>query len=216
MYCRVVVKNKLTTVGGTIGDRLDGKETNLLLSLNGNWLEIFPPMPTIRKLARAVCSGIHLIVAGGYLMSIDVLNSTTLQWSTVTDLPHHSVLDNLVVSGDYFYSVHSDERMFRCSTSVLIQSRDLTKTEIWSELECKSLCKDSTFIGVDDGVLSIGGRDSKGKINTEVRMYYPTTNTWKVIGDMGTPRRHCFAETLSGNTFIVVGGYTNPCIFTII
>ena len=59
--------------------------TNKLYSLVnkgdiGMWAEVFPPMPTKRRGTVAVCTGTHLIVAGGegedrvHLTTIEVMN----------------------------------------------------------------------------------------------------------------------------------------------
>ena len=59
----------------------------------GKWVEKFPPMPTRRVFATAVCTGTVLIVAGGMrencedLTTVEVLNTENSQWSTAADLP---------------------------------------------------------------------------------------------------------------------------------
>ena len=66
-YCPAVILNNLLTL---VGGNHEGIITNQLFSLTGafsdrKWTEEFPPMPTKRQAATALCTGTHLIVAGG-------------------------------------------------------------------------------------------------------------------------------------------------------
>ena len=59
-------------------------------------MEHFPPMPTKRAFTAVVCSGKALVVAGGLggdmwqtiLSTVEVMDTDTLKWSTVSSLPH--------------------------------------------------------------------------------------------------------------------------------
>ena len=97
-----IVNNFLTLVGGYH----DGTTTNKLFSLtmttSTEWTGEFPPMPTKRWGASALCTGTDLIVAGGQgdkghpLSTIEVMNTETHQWSTAVDLPQPTVYGSLV------------------------------------------------------------------------------------------------------------------------
>lgn len=213
--CIAVVNNLLTAIGG----ELCGKTTNKLFTLpeeSSNWVEKFPPMPTPQKSKFAVsCGEEFLIVAGNALSSgtdFAVMNTTSLSWSKVACIPYFCWLHSLVACREKLYCIFGDGNMYQCSIEHLVLSIGLStkKTKIWKKLPyCDDLLSESAFVTVGTQFLSIGGKDSFAGINTaEVRMYCPSTNTWKVINRMTTPRRKCFAAVLPNNTLIVIGGYT--------
>ena len=59
----VVINNMLITVGGI----KSGQDSNNVYCLieGGAWVEVFPPMPTRRASATAICTKSFLIVVGG-------------------------------------------------------------------------------------------------------------------------------------------------------
>ena len=75
----------------------------------GNGTKIFPPMPTMRCRVASLCTGTTLIVAGGqgigaeYLLTVEVMDTETHQWSTAADLPETFCLGSATVCGDQFY-----------------------------------------------------------------------------------------------------------------
>ena len=131
----VIVKNRLTIVGGF----LNGRATNSIRSLTGEgmdreWLELFPAMPSHRLNTTAICSGHSLIVAGGYdlfhiLTTVEVMNTETLQWFTASPLPHPFSSATASVCGDNLYMLGGVERpnqptrlVLTCSVSKLLDS----------------------------------------------------------------------------------------------
>ena len=107
----VIVNSLLTIIGGTKDDTI----TNQLFSFIGDdraqcWSEKYPPMPTKRWGASAVCTvNSTVIVAGGegenemVLTTVEVMNTQTHQWSTAIDLPQALCYASLVVCGDVVY-----------------------------------------------------------------------------------------------------------------
>ena len=53
----------------------------------------------------------------------------------------------------------------------------------------------------------MGGEGSDGKQTTAIHMYNTTTNSWKVISHMTTPRSQCLVAVLPHNQLMVVGGF---------
>ena len=204
-----IVNNKLTSIGG----RKFGVDCNRLFSLieesdGRKWVETLPPMPVEDMQTRTVCSETHLIVAGIDSTTIQTLDTTSLIWSLVAKQPIWSDLDSLVVCGEYLYLVYMDQRVFRCSTSVLIKSTQ--SSVIWSKihLECgiHSILSYSTYVAIHGCLVSVGG-EAEWEPTTAIRMYSPTTKTWKMIGHMKTARKSCLAAVLPNNRLLVVGGY---------
>ena len=74
-------------------------------------MDVFPRMPTKRQLTAVVCSGKTLVVAGGKgewrtkLATVEVMDTETLQWSTVSSLPQPCYSALATVCGDTVYLV---------------------------------------------------------------------------------------------------------------
>ena len=222
-YCSLAILNgQLTTIGGQ-------PYTNKLMSLTNDhkWMEKFPPMPTERRSATAVCTGTVLIVAGGVreigtLATVEVLSFETSQWSTAADLPEPLSCCSAAVHGDQLYMLGGDwgdKSVYTCSVSALLPQRSLLGTfkriltlsnsssGVWSKIPDFPVWESNcvTFCGQ---LLAVGGVDFDDKPTTAVYMYNQDTNSWNVISHMKTARRACFAAILPNNQLMVVGGLT--------
>ena len=210
-----VVKDLLTTVGG--------KRTNHLFSLKEEetqqyWTEVFPPMLTERHNVTAVCTDTALIVAGGEkygiihnntLDTVEIMNTVTQQWSAAANLPYPLYRASATVSGGYLYMLggwssgtNATNSVFRCSVSNL----STLPLNQWSKVANAPCCR-STCTTMKGQLLSVGGWSiQKGKISTDILMYDQANNSWESIGNLSTPREHCFAVVLPDDRLMVVGG----------
>ena len=235
-----VINGWLTTVGGYSSPSY----SNELLSLTGEgsgrrWTKKFPPMPTRRCSATALCTGTTLIVAGGeggegegdrVLSTVEVMNTENHQWSTTSksDLPEPMCYASATVCGDQLYmlggvnKIHLDiKSVYTCSVSALLQSCVLSSLEA-PVLEKTSLDKFSVWSQIADlpvmcstceslhsRLLAIGGMVDSGGATTAVYMYNSSTNSWEIINHMTTGRGDCFTAVLPDNRLMVVGGNTH-------
>ena len=228
-----IVNNLLTLIGGVCDDNI----INKLFSLTKKgdtvkWTEEFPPMPTKRWGASALCIETALIVAGGQgenaeidlLTTIEIMNKQTHHWSrTAVDLPQPAVFASLLHLGDHVYTlggygknIDAIKSVYRCSLSALLRpcsTRSLsletnTKLDVWSSVSDVPV-KHSTYVIFCCQLLAIGGVDSYSKSITAIFLYSPSTNTWEVVSCMRLPRQRCFAAALPGNRLIVMGGETD-------
>ena len=221
--CPSVIVNSLLTLVG--GDKNSGVITNQLFSLTGEgsdrrWTEEFPPMPTKRSGTTALCIETTLIVVGGVnedcpqLNTVEVLNTTTKQWSTAVDLPQPLSFPRGVVCAGHVY-ILGETNMLTCSLDALTQSGKSFLASIrnrgarvWKEVTAPPVTE-TTCVSIHDRLLAIGGMDSDEKPTTAIHIYNPTTDSWEVISHMGTPRWQCIAAVLANNQLMVVGGYTS-------
>ncbi len=225
-----IVNDLLTLIGGACDDNI----INKLFSLTKKgdtmkWTEEFPPMPTKRWGASALCIETALIVAGGQgekveidlLTTIEVMNKQTHHWSrTAVDLPQPAVFASLLRLGDHVYMLGGYDKNidpitlpYRCSFSALLRpsstkliSLELrSATDVWSSVSDVPV-KHSTCVIFCGQLLAIGGVDSHSNSISAVFWYNPSTNIWEVVSHMGLPRQRCFAAVLPGNQLVVVGG----------
>ena len=229
-----IVNGLLTLIGGTTSGTGITKQLFSLVrkGKSAKWAEEFPPMPTERYGACALCTNKALIVAGGQglpgigtIATIEVLNTATLQWSTAVDLPQPMFCGSLLqVSEDCIYMLGAYKgrspikSVYTCSLNTLLQScnsqsfgmhpaRSLSRPEVWrSVTDIPAI--DSSYVSLHGRLLAISGRHSGNKPITAVHMYGPSTNSWEVVSHMTTPRTECYAAVLPDNQLIVVGGYT--------
>jgi riboflavin synthase len=229
-----IVKNLLTLIGG----RSYRETTNKLFSCTterknyASWAEEFPPMPTSRYGACALCTGAALIVAGGEgnadtdkLATIEVLNTATLQWSTAVDLPQQMFGGSLLqVGNDTIYMLGAYDRdhnpiksVHTCSLEALLLSCNShapgerlvssSLPDVWTRMT-NIPAIDSAYVYFQGQLLAIGGRESDGKPISAIYTYCASTNSWKVVSHMIAPRRKPYATILPDTqVLIVVGGF---------
>ena len=160
-----VINSLLTTIGGYSYPSY----SNELFSLTGEgsgrrWTKKFPPMPTKRKRTTTVHTGTTLIVAGGrgvddrVLLTVEVMNTENLQWSTASDLPEPLYLASATVCGDQLYmlgGIHKNfyytESVYTCSTTDLLQTCISNSSTLKTKLKRRSLeSKGSTWRQIAD------------------------------------------------------------------
>ena len=218
----VVLEGLLSVIGGGKGLYHPDPE-NKLLSLRGKkWVERFPAMPTKRYSAAAVATGQYLIVAGGqtgissYLNTVEVMDTQTLVWSTVANLPRSVFWASATVCGEWLYVQGGFDKsdnttsMLSCSLEKLLHS--------CSEMPCDSLWQRitdvpvhlSTCAAVDEDLVTVGGRNERKEIMAAIYKYNSTIDSWDLISYMPTGRYDCLVALLPTNEIIVVGGYTSP------
>ena len=214
-----IINNLLTLIGGNHGSIT----TNQLFSLTGEdggrrWTKEFPPMPTKQQGSTALCTGTALIVAGGLnskqltLLVVEVMNTRTLQWFIIADLPTPLSKAPAAVCGDHFY-ILGQSNMYTCSvfslvhphTSFLVDLKDKI-LGIWREVAPPPVTQ-TTCVNIHGRLLAVGGKDSHKKPTTAIYRYNPTTDSWEIISHLIKPQWDCIAAVLPNNQLMVVGGY---------
>ena len=228
-FSLAVIDGLLTSVGGCNSPYVD---TNTLLSLTGEderkqWSEVFPPMPTPRRLTACITTEKALVVAGGTakykdLTTVEVMDINTKQWTTVCPLPQKQYTlsaivcgDSLYLAGGYTYTGNSESKsVFTCSLPDLWQPetlgsrirRTLTRSNVWKEISSLPVTR-STLASFGGHLLAIGGWYDSWNPTTDVYRYDSHADSWHVISQMKNKRSRCLAVTLPEDRLIVVGGY---------
>ena len=207
-----IVSGQLTAIGGY---SLPEYYTNKLLSLQTEWKEIFPPMPTKRSTIAAVTTKEHLIVAGGChggsITTVEVMDTKNLVWSTVASLPHPYHGTSMTISGDQLHILGGEDdkgktkSVLTCSLTELLQSSSSSSSSIWHRVADAPVYR-STCAIVNGVLLAVGGCDKDDKPSAAIHKYSPTTNSWDLISNMPTARYFSFVAVLPTNEMMVVGG----------
>ena len=226
MCSLAVINNSLTTIGGEVEHTVTNKLFSFTVG-DESWTEKFPPMPTKRCHTAALCTETSLIVAGGMgetgrLLTVEVMNTNTLQWSSAADLPPSFSwwhCTSLTLCGEQLF-ITCDNKLYQCELTSLLQScQSTTSTSshtahaaytVWKEVgELPVL--GATCVSLNGHLLAIGGHGrSASPSQTAVRMYDPATNYWTIISHMSIARSDYFAAVLPDNQLVVVGGVLNP------
>ena len=160
-FALVVVGDTLTAVGGFRGLLPTGALQSLVPGEGDGaaqgWAETLPPMPTKRGRAAALCSGNHLIVAGGqlavvggrlgpgvtirtpspdmdeseeggYVKKVEMLDTESEQWYTLASLPKATTDLSISLCGGYLYLLGGWSNKDRTKTVLSCHLQTLLRT----------------------------------------------------------------------------------------
>ena len=209
-FVLAVVNNLITAVGGY---------SNCLHSLSGGeWVTVFPPMPTKRHFAAVISAQNYLIAAGGwgvrgFLSTVEVMDMNTLEWYTAASLPEPVYHMSATVCGGCLYLLggfnkthNSSYAVFTCTLDSLIRS--CSEASVWQRVADVPV-GGSTCTTLNGRVLAVGGRDSHYNPTAAVHMYNPDSDSWLVLGNMPTARVFCLVVGLRDSIIAVGGGGGN-------
>ena len=169
-------------------------------------------MATKREHPAAVRTPTHLVVAGGSLIAtvevtVEVLNTETLQWSTASSLPEAVDYPQMTTCGGRLYLADDESNVFSCSVEDLLKSTNSSDSgSMWIRLASIPVEEDSTLATLRGRVLAIGGDDGAGNPTGAIHCYDVATNSWSVIGEIPSPRYRVLTAVLPSNELVVVGG----------
>ena len=226
-FSLAVIDDLVTSVGGRNSHSV---VTNTLFSLTGEgegkqWSEVFPPMPTPRRLTTCITTAQALVVAGGYaddeLATVEVMDINTKEWTTVRPLPQKQCSLSGVVCGDSLYLTGGlgSKSVFTCSLPDLWQpqtlgsriQRRLPKLNVWKEMSSLPVTR-FALASFSGHLLAIGGENDTLNPTADVYRYDCHTDSWHVISQMKNKRSQCLAVTLPEDRLVVVGGWTQGYI----
>ena len=212
----VIIDNELTAVGGSSG----GNHTNKLFTLRqGQWVEEYPPMSIARS--SAACVGIsndhlmYIMVIGGYgvggwTTEVELLNTHSRRWSTLTSLQKPLSLHSAVVCGDLVYVIGGNF-VYSYLLSALPDSTRPDKSlqpPIWTPLPHLPLYGSTPAI-LAEQLVCVGGRQGESGLSLrDDSIHQLVDGQWVKIGSLSSARDLCLVVTLSPDRMLVVGGYT--------
>ena len=254
----VMVEDNVTAIGGKVkeraspsGDGSGSSYTDKLLSYvtpasgarGGQWVELFPPMPSKRASPAAVSTSGSLIVAGGnngqHLRTVEVMDLTDNQWHTASILPRALSHPSMVLcetTNRIYISGMDDQNsrkqvLFNCSIHELRRTMEpMTGREyeeepfygpskpkiirVWNELP--STPNDSSTLAiVNSHVMVAGGIGKKGEASNEIYYLDISHCKWEHIAHMPTARHGALVGFNSyTEKLVVIGGFNKTSIIS--
>ena len=232
-YFSLAVVNVLLTA---IGGQVSGRATNTLLGLSldtpdisrEKWSEKLPAMTYCHNNPAVITIDTSLIVAGGWgsdkrKVQVEVMDTQTLQWSTVASLPHPLRNATATICGDRLYlgggfdTGRASKSVLMCEVKDLLQSKPQSRAtraghsescQVWKVVAPLPVTV-SSLVTFQGHLLTVGGYGDAGN-TSEVRQYDAATNSWSVISQMRVKRWQSLAVVLPNNTssLMVCGGVT--------
>ena len=212
-----IIKRKLSIIGGKLSNEFTDKVLSLIESdRKMKWVEIYPTMSVKRSNPITTQCKSSLVAAGGegvtgYLKIVEVLDTNSLVWSRVADLPEAVVFASVTANDTHIFIMGGwVEKMTPTYTSLtvpinnLIQSSPSEGASPWQEIAHLPL-KGSTCIAVKGRLLSIGGRDVH-QPTTAIHIYNPVSNSWGILTHMSQARHQCYAAVVD-KKLLIMGGW---------
>ena len=220
------INNQLVLIGGQ--DAISCTITNRSVTWTGqDWQQDLPEMPTKRARPGLTTLDTYVIVAGGLaedkqtlLSSVDVLNTTTLQWWTPSNLqlPRPMYAMALTISPTNVTVASAIVEPIACKSvwqlpvtalQKVLANDDTTPQHVhWTEIEPTPNYLSSLFQSTAYTV-AVGGRDYSTKPTSDLAFYDSHCSRWSIVGQLLTPRMRCTAVSVSAHSFLVLGGYSD-------
>ena len=197
-----VVNDQVIITGGR--DR-GGSRTNqvwVLDSLTNTWTQPFPAMPTARWWSSAVGYKRWVLVVGGYgEKCVEVLDTKSKQWYTVSPLPSDAIRPSVTVIQDTLYVVWGksavsisipmliSDAMSQCQAS---DSTNEPRPTEWQSLP-DTPTSHPAITSFHGYLLTVGARDSP---SSTISMYLPHNEQWLPVARLPAPRNGCTCVVL--------------------
>ena len=238
-YGLAAIRCHLTAVGGV--QSMSNQPLDTLVSLReGKWVELYPPMPSKRSNPAVVTTDDqkYVIVAGGRACSgenttaVELLESSSLQWSKVCHLPTalHGITAAVGDGSILCFGEVGPRYMCRVDSLLSSSKRSMTDRDTPSHTnhnapECSFQdiwkCLPSLTLGsscpvvIRDQLLAAGGIDAVYDSTAYVPNYDPektvhqfnrVTNSWMVVATMLSAREGSLVLALPASGQLLVAG----------
>ena len=226
------VNGKLVALGGV--RKKDGKETGVVFSFQSpeqaqKWKQTIPPMPTARHSPGVLSLQSALVVAGGYTLSAQYVNTVevfkldTSQWHRADPLPIACLDVSFVAIGNTCYILGGysgsqlNQALYASVDDLLGNAVPANQTTHSGSSDTQSAWKtlpntptyQPTAASLAGNLLAIGGDKTprSGAAMKEICMYSASTNSWIYVSDLPAPRSESIVAILSPMEVLVIGGW---------
>ena len=223
LFAVAVLQNQLLLVGGFNDMRDEYSSRVSVWTKQGSYWRNLTAMPTCRSEVAAVGYKRWLVVAGGFQHSggldvVEVLDSSTSQWSVAESLPEPCVglrstmvMDPSGSGNDVWYllgegTLKMNRRpAFAVSLPLLTSHAGSGQGIIAWKILPQPPYKSSGAVSVRGFLLVVGGKDGHTQ-RQDVHIYLPGTCEWLHVADLPSARHSCACASLLDSKFVVYGG----------
>ncbi len=224
-FAMAVVNQQLVVVGGNSRDYRPQSAVLVWDSPSQQWTSPYPNMPTARWSSAAVGYQHFLVVAGGgdgshlmkphlYLTTVNILNTSTKRWYAAAPLPVGCsdptpalVGDTLYLIGGFSGRSSPNKQLFSTSIPALVlhaTSTPRAPPPTWEVTDAELI--HSTAVSLHNYLLSVGGKDDRGRCSSAIHLYNPQTKRWTKVGDVPSALSQCTCAVLSSGELMVLTG----------
>lgn len=235
-FAMAVWRDQLILLGGKEANSKKSAMTNkVVVWEDGKWEPSLPPMLIARVSPIVVVHGTYLAVAGGrrgYLGgSVEVLESSTLQWSAVSPLPMNCFLHTATVCDDHLYLLDlKTGRILQANISAFVRQEEETTLITDSSLLDESSELESVYSEMNEtevgsiwrplprspvtplrlttvgGYIVVFSHGNSGEGNLTVHGYFPETNSWYLMGKLPAVTSSTACVTCPEKQLYLAGG----------
>ena len=206
----VIIGGELTAVGGEDGSR---RNTNKLFTLRqGQWVEHYPPMNTVRSSpAVSTSDGNYIVVIGGYVgggrwtATVELFHVRSRRWYELTNLPQTLTFSSATICDNQLHVIGSDGTCYSCSfqsSDQPITSQLILNILTWSPLPQLPVER-STAATLCGQLVTVGGEQCGSEVNS---IHQLIDGQWVEIGSMSSGRSMCLVVSPSPDKMMIVGG----------
>ena len=220
----IAINNNLVLIGGR--ESSTEQTTNMVstwLVEEEMWTQTIPPMSMRRFRPGLLLLKNYLFVFGGrgednktVLDSFEVLNVKENQWSSGTGLLPQPLShlrlgvfgDAVFLTGARISKATATTKSWKIPVRVLEDSVTNSSSQPiqWTPIADIPYFSASLLTNSKQPVL-VGGFEG-GQPTTAIHLYTP--DHWEVVGQLSEPRIRPTVVTISNNSFLMIGGYTDP------
>lgn len=205
------VNNKIYAIGGAANVSGNTLSTNEEFDPTSNSWTVKAPMPTNRNwISAAVVKGKIYVIAGsnnqgGKYTVNEVYDPLTDTWTTKKPCPHGRLAYGIGVVNDKIYVIGG-----RPADQATLNEEYDPETDIWTTKAPMPTGRNGLAIAVvNNKIYAIGGATDFNPWTNNldvVEEYDPSTDTWRTVESMSTPRSLLSTASI-GNKIYAIGGW---------
>jgi len=220
-----IIDDKLTVIGGQ--DIVTNKRTNKVsthVTVNNNWTNHFPNLLRARSKPGVASHLEYVIVMGGigdkgtYYDDIEILNTTQpSQWMMTSILlpepmmMYPTISDNMIVIVGYSKSANKvTTKSYKLPVDKITTSTTPDHPVQWMKLPSVHHFAMRIIPNSHPPVI-IGGRDLQYVPTSDVAMLDDSSNKWKKVASLSSPRNCVAVVPIDSDTILVLGGTKGGC-----
>ena len=201
--------HQLVVVGGY--DLFTGmsKTVSVYAPSQRSWKQPYPPMNTPRYYPAVSTYHQRLVVAGGSdasgaLATVEILDTSILQWFSSTPLPVSCYVMSSAIIRDTLYLLGGSLGKQVLSVSLPALTQTDKPPAQWHTLSEAPL-ENSAAIAVCGSLLAMGGSHNEQR-SSAIHIYQQEENMWTKVENLPTKREYCACCLLPNGEILVVGG----------